>query len=87
MGRIGGAIRDARESGVVQGEERWGRNISEMPTDRAPQVPGEHSSPGSQVGESYPSTSRGKQHRAELQNYWLNECPSATPTSPRLLSV
>lgn len=33
MGRIGGAIRDARESGVVQGEERWGRNISEMPTE------------------------------------------------------
>lgn len=87
IGQVWGSDQGARESGMVQSEERWGRNISETLTDRATQVQGEHSSPGSQVVESCPSTSHGKQRRAQPQNYQLNECPSATPTSSRRLSV
>lgn len=87
IGQVWESDQDARESGMVQSEERWGRNVSEMLTDRAPQVQGEHSSPGSQGGESCPSTSRGKQRRAEPQNCQLNEGPSATPASSRRLSV
>lgn len=75
------------ESGLFQGEKRWRRSISEMLTDRAPQVQGECSSPQSPARRVLcpacvsppPSTLHSR-----ASEYWLNERPRSALASFRL---